>query len=401
MRNGQAVAGGVVALAVAGALFWMLRTDPLPVDLATVSTGPMEVTVTAEGMTRVREVWSVTAPITGTVERALVQVGDRVEQDKTEVARIRPAAPALLDARSRLQAEAAVSEAQAAVRLAEVVLAQAEADSAYAEAQLRRDWDLAHRGTIPQRTLEDSQQKARAAGAALDSARYELDLHNATLARMKAQLFGADGDRSDSDLCCVALMAPHSGSVLEITDQSARLVQAGSPLLTIGDLGDLQIETDLLSADAVRVQPGALAHVERWGGDGALAARVVRIDPSGFTRVSALGIEEQRVHVYLDIVSPPDLRITLGDRYRVFVNVVLWSTPSALRVPQSALFRQGEGWAVFRSVKGHAVVTPVEIGHSEDQVAEVMSGLSEGDKVILYPGNQIADGATIVERALE
>lgn len=388
------VLAGVAALAVGAAAVWALMPDALAVELVTVAEGPMEVTVSAEGKTRARNTWTVTAPISGTVSRSPVEVGDKVEQGMTVVAQMRPAEPALLDARSRLAAEAAVTEAEAIVRQSEVQLKQAEVEMDYARTRLARDTGLAAQGTIPQRVLEDSQQAATAAAAALEAARFDLQMHRATLARMQAQLAPAETDASpDRDKgCCVNLTAPHDGTVLSVTEESARLVQAGSPLLTIGDLSDMQIELDLLSSDAVKVAPGAPAHVEGWGGAEALTARVARIDPVGFTRVSALGIEEQRVRLHLDLDQTPP---GLGDGFRVFVHVVVWQADKVLQVPQSALFRQGDGWAVFRAVSGRAVATPVTVGHTEETMAEVTSGLAAGDQVIAYPGNRVSDGARI------
>lgn len=402
MNRIKIAVAGLAGLAAIGAAVWALTPSPLSVDLVTVATAPMEVTVAAEGVTRVRETWAVTAPISGTVARSPVRVGDTVVKGETEVAQIRPATPALLDARSRLQAEAAVTEAQAAVRLAEVVLAQAEADADYANAQLERNTTLAHRGTIPQRALEDSQQAARAAGAALESARFDLDLHRATLARMEAELALPDAVMPDreGEPCCVVIRAPHSGTVLELADMNARPVQAGTPLLTIADLADLQVEAEFLSTDAVRVSEGASARIERWGGEGTLDAKVARIDPTGTTRVSALGIEEQRVRVQLDLTSPADARPGLGDRYRVFVRIVVWDSPAILQVPQSALFRLNGSWAVFREVEGRAVATEVTIGQRNETDAEVMSGVAEGDRVVAYPGNRITDGSRIAARSL-
>ncbi|MCB6176734.1 efflux RND transporter periplasmic adaptor subunit [Rhodobacter sp. Har01] len=401
MQGIKLVMSGMAGLALVAAAVWSLRPDPLLVDLVAVTRGPMEVTVEAEGVTRVRETWSVTAPIAGTVARSPVREGDAVVRDETEVALIRPADPPLLDARARAQAEAAVTEAQAAVRQAEVVLAQAQTDEALARAQLDRNVELARRGIIPQRALEDAEQKASAAAAALDSARAELDLHRATLARMQAQLSGPETAKTgiaDGE-CCLRLRAPQSGTVLLVTDLNARPVQQGDLLVTIADLQDLQIEADLLSSDAVRVTPGAPVHVERWGGAGTLEARVERIDPTGFTKVSALGIEEQRVLVHMDFVTPPAARAGLGDGYRVFVRVAVWQADAILQVPQSALFRQGTDWAVFKAVAGRAVLAPVSIGQSQGGMAEVLSGLAEGDLVIAYPGNRISEGARIEARA--
>lgn len=386
--------GGAVA-----AFAWAMRPVPLDVDLVTVARAPMAVTVAAEGITRVREPWTVSAPLTGTVARSPLQVGDAVEAGQTVVAVIEPAAPALLDARSRSQAEAAVAEAEAAVRLSEVNLERARADLDYADGQLTRTRELAARGIVAQSALEASQQLQATRAAARDSAEFELALQRATLARAKALLVGPEAALAEgSSECCVQILAPHSGRVLSIVDESARLVQAGSPLLTIGDLSDLEIEVDLLSADAVRVPPGAAAEVERWGGPGILRAQVRRIDPAAFTRVSALGIEEQRVRLRLEFLDPPETRAGLGDRFRVYVRIVVWSAPDVLQVPVAALFRQGDSWATFREIGGRAVLTEVQIGQMTGIVAEVLGGLAPGDRVVAYPGNRISAGAELVAR---
>ena len=398
------VARMVITLGVLGgaavAFAWAIRPVPLDVDLVTVARAPMAVTVAAEGVTRVREPWTVSAPLTGTVARSPLQVGDTVVADETVVAAIEPVAPALLDARARGQAEAAVTEAEAAVRLAEVNLERAEADLAYADGQLARTKELAARGIVAQSALEAGQQLQATRAAARDLAKFELALQRASLERAKALLVGPEtAPRGEGALaCCVQIFAPHSGRVLSIVDESARIVQAGSPLLTIGDLSDLEIEVDLLSADAVRVPPGAAAEVERWGGPGVLAAEVRRIDPAAFTRVSALGIEEQRVRLRLAFLGAPETRAGLGDRFRVYVRIVVWSAPDVLQVPISALFRQGEAWATFREIGGRAVLTEVQLGHMTGLVAEVLGGLAPGDRVVAYPGNRVSEGSELVAR---
>jgi len=395
----MALAVGMAA-AVIGAAVWALWPRPLLVDLVRVATGPMVVMVSAEGVTRVRETWTVTAPISGTLTRSPVREGDAVIKDVTEVAQILPGAAPLLDARARAQAEAAVTEAEAAVRQAEVALAQSAANADHAQAQLARDRALAERGTISARALEDSMQTMRTASAALEAARFDLDLHRATLERVKAQLDGpriAAGTPEAGD-CCIRLRAPQTGTILTVTDLNARPVQAGEVLVTMADLQDLKVEVDLLSTDAVRVRPGAAARIERWGGPSVLEARVDRVDPAGFTRVSALGIEEQRVRLHLDFVTPPEARAGLGDGYRVFVRVVVWSTDAVRQIPESALFRDAGGWAVFRAVEGRARLTPVTIGPAQDGMVAVESGLADGDLVVAYPGNRIAEGAAIAAR---
>lgn len=392
-----AIGAGAVLI---GAATWALWPRPVLVDLARVETGPMVVMVSAEGVTRVRDVWTVMAPISGTVTRSPVREGDAVVKGESEVARILPATPPLLDARTRAQAEAAVAEAEAAVRQAEAVLARSLADAEHAEAQLARDRVLAARGTISARALEDSVQNMRTAAAALEAARFDLEQRRATLTRMKVQLDDFDilPSMAGADECCVRLFAPQTGTVLTVTDLNARPVVAGEVLMTVADLTDLTVEVDLLSTDAVQVRPGAEARIERWGGEGVLEARVDRVAPAGFTRISALGIEEQRVRVYLDFVTPPEERGGLGDGYRVFVRIVVWSADAVRQIPESALFRDGDGWAVFRAVDGRARLTPVIIGPAQDGIVAIESGLEDGDLVVAYPGSRVADGTAIAAR---
>ena len=389
-----AVAGG--ALVLAGGLGWALWPEPAAVDVATVTRGDLRVTVAAEGITRVREPYSVTAPIAGIVERSPVAVGDAVLRGETVLAVIRPAAPALMDARSRAQAEAAVREAEAALALAETNLRGALNAVSRAQGDLQRARALRASGTISQHALEEVETAFTAASQALAAARQERDLQQAVLGRTRAQLMEPGGDEGVTS--AVRLFAPIAGTVLSVEDPSSRLVAAGAPLLALGDLGDLDLETDLLSTDAVRVAEGAPALVERWGGEGSLQAVVRRIEPAAFTRVSALGIEEQRVRLRLDFTTPPEARPGLGDRYRVFVRVVVWEGSDRLLVPQAALFRLGGGWAVFRAQDGRAVETPVEIGQQAEGMAEVLAGLEEGEAVILYPASTLSDGAAVVAR---
>jgi HlyD family secretion protein len=221
----------------------------------------------------------------------------------------------------------------------------------------------------------------------------------ATLTRAKAALIDPTlGDAGASEeACCIRIRAPADGRVLSIVNRSARLVQAGEPLLDVGKPDELEVEVELLSSDAVRVSPGATAHVERWGGP-SLSARLRRIDPSAFTKVSALGIEEQRVRAYLDFNGPAEDRAALGDNFRVFVRVVEWRGDDVLRVPVSALFRDGGNWAVFRLAGDRAELARVEIGRRNARDGEVLAGLSEGDRVVTFPGDRVAAGTLIVER---
>ena len=392
---------GLVGTGLLAALVWALWPQPIPVDLAPVTRGAMQGVILAQGVTRVRDPYAITAPITGSATRSPVEVGDRVIAGKTIVGVIQPADPTLMDARTRAQAEAAVAEAQAAVALAESNLRQAQSGLEHSELQLDRSSALAERGIIPRRMLEDIEAEHLSAQQELAASRSQLDLAHATLIRAQAQLmrpqapFDPDAEPGE---CCVRILAPQNGIVLSVSDQSARLVQAGSDLLTIGNLDEIEIELDLLSTDAVRVPPGARAIVERWGGEGLLEARLRRIDPAAFTRVSALGIEEQRVRLRLDLLTPPQDRIGLGEGFRVHVRLIVWEADALLQVPQAALFRHGDGWAVFVNDTGVARLQPLRIGRQAVGKAEVLDNMEEGVLVVLYPGNTLADGSAITPR---
>lgn len=391
----------VVATGLVASAIWALWPRPMQVDLAEVTLGPLQGVISAQGVTRVRNPYAITAPITGAVTRSPVEIGDTVVSGETVLAVIQPANPALMDARARAQAEAAVVEAQASVALAETNLLRAETRLDYSARQLERNLLLAERGTIPRRILEDIEADHVSAQQALTAARSELELSRATLTRAQAQFLGPQAvfefDAAASD-CCVQLVAPQDGTVLAVEDRSARLVQAGTPLLTIGHLDDMEIELDLLSTDAVRVPKDARALVDRWGGEHILDARLRRIDPAAFTRVSALGIEEQRVRLRLDLLSPPEKRVGLGDGFRVQVHLLIWEEDAVLQVPQAALFRYRDGWAVFVADEGIARLTPVRIGRQTPESAEVLDGLKVGVQVVLYPGSALQDGLAVVAR---
>lgn len=390
------------AAGVAAALVWALWPQPVQVDMASVTRGDMRGEILAQGVTRVRDPYAIAAPITGTATRSPVEVGDAVVAGESVVAILQPSDPALMDARARAQAEAAITEAQAAVALARTSLRQAETELAHATTQLERGRALAARGTIAQRMLEDIEAVYQNAEQARAAAEQQLALNRATLVRTEAQLMGPQSNTLTNGAageCCLRILAPQSGIVLAVSDQSARLVQAGAPLLTIGNLDELEVELDLLSADAVQVPSGARAIVERWGGDGTLEARLRRIEPAAFTRVSALGIEEQRVRLRLDLLTPPEGRAGLGDGFRVHLRLILWEDEQILQVPQAALFRHAQGWAVFIDDDGRARLRTVTIGRQAADKAEVLDGLAEGDRVILYPASTLQGGAAIAARA--
>lgn len=398
MKPRTIVIGAVAVAAIGGAVWMSMQPEVVPVDMAEVTSGPMEVTVNADGTTRVRDVYEVAAPVSGTVGRAPVKVGDSVVQGQTVIARIEPGEPAFLDERARKQAEAAVAQAEAALALSRTQITMAEADLNNAQRQLSRAFDLHERGTTSDAVLEEAETALDIAAAQLDSAHATADMRASEVTAAKAVLTQPGGRTQDEEeACCIDLMAPVSGTVLSVASTSARPVTAGTTLLSIGPTDDLEIVVELLSTDAVRLAPGARAHIERWGGDRALAAVVREIEPAAFTKVSALGIEEQRVRVVLDFAEGQDVP-PLGHNFRVYARIVEWSAQDALRVPISALFRDGADWAVFSANQGTARLTPIEIGQRNSDEADVLSGLDPGDRVITHPSDRIADGVLIEQR---
>ena len=391
----------VLGIAIVGALAWVaVRQDPVPVDLASVGRGPLRVTIDADGQTRIREVYEIASPIAGIALRSPVRVGDATVAGETLVAVVEPVAPALLDARSRQQAEAAVQEAQAARAVAESRVRQAEEDLNYARSQFDRAQTLVERGVATTTQLEDATQRVAVSEAALDAARSNLRLAEGSLARAEAALIEpTDPSVERAEDCCVRLIAPIDGRVLSVPVISERPVLPGATLATIGAPEDLEIVADLLSSDAVRLEPGAPALVERWGGPDALDARLVRIEPSARTKVSALGIEEQRVDAIFEIVSPPEDRKGLGDGFSVFLRIVEWQTDDTVQVPLSALWRSGEDWAVFVVEDGEAKRRTVEIGRRNAREAQVLAGLEPGEVVVTHPSDEVTAGTAIVDRA--
>lgn len=391
-----ALVGGVLAALLAVALW----PRPEPVTLAAVELGPMHVTVQDEGKARVRELYTVAAPIAGELDRIDLEPGDPVTAGETVVARIRPTDAPFLDPRSEAEARAGVEAARAAVALAEAELESARATRDYARQDFQRMRVLAERGSISRSRLDQAEAALRTADAQVAAAEAALALRREELARARATLIEPTpnpvGPRSG---CCVSVTAPISGQVLRLERESGGPVAAGAPLLVLGDPGQLEVVVDLLSTEAVKVAPGAAATIGGWGGEAPLQGRVRRVEPYGFTEVSALGIEEQRVNVIVDFADPAAARRHLGHGYRVEPRITVWQAPEVLRLPLGALFRDAEGrWATFVARDGRARLTPVEIGRTNDEVAQVLSGLEAGDQVVLYPGDRVADGRRITAR---
>ena len=393
------VLSGLGIALVAGLAYVSFREDPVPVDFAEVTRGPLEITINADGETRVRDLYEVAAPIAGMAMRSPVEVGDPVKAGETIVAIVQPGSSGLLDERSRRQAEAALQEALAARQVAEAELHQAQETQTFAQSQFDRTKALVTRGVASITRLEDDTQRLRVADAALEAAEARIEMANGAVDRARASLLEPSENERTASSCCVELRAPSDGVILSIAAISERPVSIGTPLVTIGDAKDLELVADILSNDAVRLSPGAIAYVERWGGDDVLEARLDRIDPKARTKISALGIEEQRVDAYFSLISPAEDRPNLGDGFSVFLRIVEWRADDVLQVPLSSVFRDGEGWAVFVGTANTAELRPVTLGRRNGQMTQVLSGLEPGEKVVTHPSDAIADGVTLVERA--
>jgi HlyD family secretion protein len=393
---GLSLAGAAL---IGGLAYVAFREDPVPVDLVTVARAPLSVTIDADGQTRIRNLYEVASPIAGTARRAPVVVGDRVMAGETVVAMVEPVSPALLDARSRAQAEATVAEARAGLEVARSDLRRAEEEEAFARLQFDRTQTLMSRGVTTVTQMETVAQGLAVAEAAVASAQSRVAMSEGTLERAEATLARPDGGADEAEDCCVVLRAPSDGVVLSITTISEHPVLAGAPLLSVGDPADLEIVADILSSDAVRIGPGTRAIVERWGGPDPLEAVLTRIEPAAETRISALGIEEQRVDAVFEIETPPGDRPGLGHGFAVFLRIVEWESDAALQVPLGALFRRDVDWAVFVVEGDVARERIVTLGQRGARQAEILDGLTEGDMIVTHPSDAVTDGVTIVDRS--
>jgi HlyD family secretion protein len=351
------------------------------------------VTADEEGRTRVRDRYVVTAPVTGRITRIELEPGARVRRGDV-IAHLRPERPALLDARARSEALAAVDGANAALGRARAEEQRARAAVALARGELTRSRSLYAAGAASAQDLERREADLATAAAIAEAAAFAERAALAEVAGARARLAPPAASAGDG---VIAVVAPVDGAVITRIRESESLVPAGEPIVVIANPLQLEVVVPLLSTDAVRVRPGTRATLENWGGDGVLGATVRLIEPAGFTRTSALGVDEQRVNVVLDL-DDSAVCAELGDAYRVDARLVLWESPDALRVPTGAIFRDGGRWAVFVASDGRARRTFVELGHRTGQEAHVLSGLAEGTTVIVHPSDLVLDGVRIRPR---
>lgn len=387
----------VLTAAVIVAIIVNLQPKPTEVETAAISTGPLTVSVLEEGKTRIRHRYVISPPIPGYLERIPLRAGAAIEAGKTVLARVQPQMPAFLDARARQEAEARVQGADAAKMQREAQIERARSALDLAQKDLARMRKLRASGAVAARDLDSAESQAavlarelRAAEFALRVAEFEREQAEAALMQSKVPA-GEQGKP-------IEIAAPVTGYVLNVYEESARAVTAGMPLMEVGSPDDLEAEIELLSSDAVAVQPGAEVSIEQWGGDVPLKGRVTVVEPGGFTKISALGVEEQRVKVRVDFVDPIPPGKTLGDRFRVEARIVTWHSNSVLQIPTGALFRRGNEWMTFLLQDGKARQTRVEIAHNSGVAAEVRGGVKQGDVVIVHPPDVIADGSEVRAR---
>lgn len=389
----RALLGAFVLAAAAGTAL-ALRPRAVSVDLATAARGPLVVAIEETGTTRVKDRYVVSAPVTGMVSRLILEPGDAVKEGDTLV-EVAPATAPLLDERSRSEAEARLGAAVSALGQARAQQARATAALELSKRDLERSKKLVESGALAREPLEQAEFLDRMRGEELAStvfagkvAAEEVRMARAALGSGGAPVRGRHVD----------VIAPVSGSVLRVHQKSAGVVQAGTPLLEVGDDSALEVVVDLLTTDAVHVAPGTPVVLQGWGGDTPIAGRVRHVERSGFTRPSALGVDEQRVNVLIVFTEAREKWAALGDGYRVEARLVLWQSSDVLKVPQGAVFRHGDSWAVYRVERGTSRLTAVTIGHRGEAEVEILSGLEAGAAVAVHPGDRVKDGARVESR---
>ena len=389
-KTGIALAGALVVAALA----WGFWPGPVPVEGAQALRAPLRVSVEEEGRTRVKDRFVISAPVAGYLQRIRLEVGDAVAQGQT-LAVMEPLRPEVLDPRSRARAEAQVAAAQAALESAREQVSARRAEAQFARAEYRRKQKLLGDALISQGDLDQAETLSRQAAAALRSAEFAVEVARFDLEAAQTALEYSIAGDGESDGETVRLRAPVASRVLAIHHESEGVVVTGEDLLEIGDPAALEVAVDVLSADAVRIRPGGAVRFQRWGGEQPLEGVVRTVEPTGFTKISALGVEEQRVWVIADLTSAREQWRQLGDGYRVEAQFILWEGQDVLQVPASALFRAGEGWAVFTVRDGRARRLAVRAGRSNGLATQILAGLEAGETVIVHPDDRIEDGVRV------
>lgn len=376
--------------------------ERVKVDLVTIGKGELLVTLEGEGKTRIHDIYVVSAPIDGRITRINIEANDLVSAGKTIIANMYPANPSFLDKRSETQAKADVEGARAALSLANARIKQAQAKLDFELSDFKRTEALFKKNSISEVQLESAELRIKTLKAELETTLSNKQLMLSRLNAAKATLLQPEDpqttDKEHDEDCHICIHSPMDGRVLRILHKSESIVPIGTKLVEIGDPSDLEIIVEMLSSNAVRLKVGDQALIQRWGGEEDLHARVRVIEPSGFTKISALGIEEQRVNVIMDFTDPPDKWQSLGDAFRVEAAIIIDQAKDTIRTPLSTLFRHDEAWTVFKVVDGVARLQTVEIGLKNDRFAEVTQGLAVGERVIMHPGNAVDAGVKVEQR---
>ena len=387
----------IVAGAAAG-FYFAFQPQPHEADFGQAARGRLIVTLDEEGETRVRDRYVVSAPLLGKVLRIELEPGDRVQAGSTVLARFQPTDPEFLDERALAEAEANVKTSEAAVNRTRVDLSRALAEEEHATSELRRYQRLHQDGLLADDRMEAVRLRKQTADETVRAAESSIAVAQAELERSRTALIRVDAARHEQR--AIDLKSPINGVVLRRLRESTSVVPAGEPLLEIADPEKLEIVSDMLSTDAVRIRPGHQVLIEQWGGDRTLTGRVRKVEPFGFTKISALGVEEQRVNVIVDFEDVREAWEALGDGYRVEIRVVIWEEDDVLKIPSSSLFRHGEKWAVYTvDTLSLATLQEVEVGQRNAREAQVLKGLAEGDQVIAYPNDQIEAGVEVAPRS--
>jgi HlyD family secretion protein len=388
--------GGAVLVALIVIGLW---PKPVLVEIAPATHGSLRVTVDDQGQTRVKNRYVVSAPVAGQLRRIDWKAGAPVVANQTVLAVLETGGADLLDARGQAQAEARVRGAESARDMAAARREAAKATAALAQTDFERMTQLRQQQAISQQEFDTATLHQRVAAEEARAAEFAFQVAEFELAQARALLLRGTAPRSAGSTAAeeqpIIVTSPVDGRILRVFQESARIVPGGFPLMEVGDATDLEVRIELLSRDGVQVRPGARVFLEQWGGAQPLEARVRLVEPSAFTKISALGVEEQRVYVVADFTDPVEKRPTLGDSYRVEARVVVWEGANALKVPAGALFQRGDTWQTYMLDGSTARLRTVKAGHTNGLETEIIEGLREGDRVIVYPGDKIADGVHV------
>lgn len=386
----------MLALGLVGVVGFGLRPKPIEVELGVVSRGPLTVNVVEEGKTRIRNRYVVSSPVAGQMRRLILKAGDEVKAGETLITGIEPALAPLLDARAKAQAEARVAGTDAARMKAREALDMSKTDLQFATANWNRVKNLREKGTVSETDRDNAEREAEMKTREMQAAEFALKVAEYELAQAKAALLQIESPSGSG--ATIEIRAPVSGRVLKVLQESAMVVTPGAAILEIGDPSDIEIEAEILSRDAVGIKPGTPVVIEQWGGDAPLNAVVRRVEPAAFTKVSALGVEEQRVIVLCDLTHPPEAARALGDRYRVEVRIAVWHDDDVLLIPAGALFREGSEWKTFLFDQDKVRAVTIQAGKTDGRMTQVLSGIDAAAQVLLHPPDTVKDGVAVKKR---